>query len=142
MLDFKAQHQCSNYTIFWAGLGLTHVASSALKDLSSPDWRFYFLFCIRSYQALFPAFPVCEGIVQGLLAMAVQVDGITSEEAKLIIEEFRRAGDFHAATMHVKGGFVLDFDLALKDSSSAGVETWVNKFQDIDLFNQFTEGIL
>lgn len=62
-----------------------HVANAVLNDLLSPDWRFYFLFCIRSYQKLLSAFPICKGIVQGLLDMAVQSNAITDYEACLIL---------------------------------------------------------
>lgn len=142
ILEYKAEHQSANNTIFWACIGLMPLANAVLKDLANPDWRFFFLLCIRSFQQLFPAFPICEGIVQGLLAMAVQLDAISAQEARLILEEFRQGGDFHAATVHVKRAFVLEYDLAVKDKKLAAVETWVSNFEEIHVLSEFTVGIV
>lgn len=117
------------------------VANAVIRDLAGPDWRYYFLFCIRSFQLLFPAFAVLKGIVQGLLALAVECDAITSSEALLIIEEFSSGGDFHSAIIRPTGGFVVDFDMAVQNERGAAVGVWLDKFEEISVFSKFTNEI-
>lgn len=142
VIDCNGQQQHANATIFWAGVGLMQLANAVLRDLSNSDWRYFFLYCIRSFQSLYPAFAVCKGIVQGLLMIAVQESAITSTEARLILDEFRSMGDFHKAIVHNKGAFVVDLDLAVRDQQHAKVEVLVEKFELMSIFSDFTEGVL
>ncbi|PVH93745.1 hypothetical protein DM02DRAFT_540911 [Periconia macrospinosa] len=103
MVVCMSQYKAARSTVFWAGIGLMHVANAALYDLSSRNWRYYFLFYIRSFQQLHPAFAVGKGIVQGLLAMAMQSAAITSPEAQLIMNEFLQGGGFIPASPTRKG---------------------------------------
>ena len=91
---------------------------------------------------IYPAFAVSKGIVQGLLAMAVQRSAITSSEARLILDEFCSGGDFHKAIVPTKGDFVVDFELAAQNQQLAAFEVLVEKFNMMEIFEDFTEGVL
>ena len=80
--------------------------------------------------------------MQGLLAMAVEYQAITLPEALLIMNEFTSGGNFHSAIVHSKGGFVVDYDLAICNQQLAAVDAWVDKFQELDSFSFLTDGLL
>lgn len=74
--------------------------------------------------------------------MAVELGAITVVEVRLIMGEFLKGGNFHSAITHAKGGFVVDFDLAVQNRQEAAIGKWVNRFQEIQTFSEFTEGVL
>ena len=63
--------------------------------------------------------------------MAVELGAITSLEARLIMEELSKGGNFYSAITHAKGGFVVDFDLVAQNRQEAAIGKWVNRFQEI-----------
>ncbi|CAI6339964.1 unnamed protein product [Periconia digitata] len=137
------EQQHGTATIFWAGIGLMQVANAVLRDVASSDWRHSFLFCIRSFKLLFPAFAVCKGIVRGLLAMAVfESTSMSSSEALSIMEEFQAGETFHDDIAHPTGGFVVDFDMAVQSRQDADVNVWLDKFEDMSIFSDFTQEVL
>ena len=120
------------------------MANAALRDTRDPEWRFYFLLCVHSYQRLLPCFRLAEAVVQGLLAIALSAGALSSAEAQLINSELREKGRrARRRTERQRGaGFVLDLDLALTDWDAAQVDRLRDKFEDIVLFNDFTDGIV
>jgi hypothetical protein len=122
-------------------VGLLYVANSVLKDISDTDWRYYFLQCIHGYQDLFPSFPIVEGIVRGLLVLAVNQRRIMVPEAKQIHQELLEKRSYHWSPERVYGAFIIDLDLAVIDGNAATVDTLAERFEEIRSFDGPTEGI-
>ena len=139
-LVYMARHPSAAYTIFWHQ-ALLYITNAVLKDKTDPEWRFYFLLCVRGYQNLYPCFSVAEGIVQGLLAIAVGNGNIDSAEAQVLIQRLRANGSGQQGIERSKGNFMLDLDLAVVDHDAALFNNLVDKFEEISMFNTFTEGI-
>ena len=139
-LVYMARHQSAAYTIFWHQ-ALLYIANAVIKDKTDPEWRFYFLLCVRGYEILYPCFFVVEGIVQGLLAIAVGNGSIDSAEAHVLIQRLRANRSGQKAIERSKGDFVLDLDLAVVDQNGALFNNLVDKFEEMSMFNTFTKGI-
>ncbi|KAI9691621.1 MAG: hypothetical protein M1822_007692 [Bathelium mastoideum] len=140
-LVFRSQHETAAYTIFWH-IVLMFVANAALRDLSDEDWHFYFLVCIRGYSKLSASFQFAEGTAQGLLAMAVQRRAISSKEAAVLMADVHDTGSCYRLSEQTTTGFTLDLDLALTDRKAAMVESLVDEFDQLTVFNEFTTGIV
>ena len=117
------------------------MANAILRDTSDSEWRFYFMLCIHGYQDLYPSFPIVGGIVQGLLAIAVDNGGMSTSEARLLNQELHDKRPGHLATDRIKGNFAVDLDLAVTDREGAHYERLVDKFEEISLFDAFTQGV-
>lgn len=140
ILVYKGRYRSAAYSIFW-NAALLYVANAVLKDRNDPEWRFYFQMCIHSYQGLYPSFRAVEAIAQGLLAMAIDSGAITNLEAILMIQMFRENGNWHKLADRPRGGYVLDLGLAITDHNAARVDNLVDRFEEITLFSEFTDGI-
>jgi hypothetical protein len=119
-------------------------ANAVIKDKTDPDRRFYFIVCIQSYSNMYTCFDVIEPLVQGLLAMGMTNGLIGLVEANRLILELQAkrpqlGPETRSAHRRVKGLFIVDRDLALRDKSAAMVDTMVDKFEEITLFNQFID---
>ena len=137
VLVYTAKQESAVYSILWHA-ALIYIANAALKDLSDGGWRCYFLMCIRGYSRLFPSFQVAEGIAQGLLAMALSKSAITSQQARLLMDELYSNGNRSKLVEQKVGGFILDLELAVNDRKAAKVEELINKFEEITVFDEFT----
>ena len=139
-LVYMARHRSATYTIFWHP-ALLYIANAVLKDKTDPEWRFYFLLCVRGYMNLYPCFSVVQGIVQGLLAIAVGTGSIDNAEAHVLIKKLRANGSAQQAFERSRGDFVLDLDLAVVDHNAALFNNLVDKFEEMSMFNTFTVGV-
>ncbi|KAF2117392.1 hypothetical protein BDV96DRAFT_572001 [Lophiotrema nucula] len=133
---------------FWH-CALMYVAGATLKEWRwNPEWRYYFLLCLYSYQKYFTAFAVYEEIVLGLLMMAISNGALRGEEARLITQELRKigAGDVarekEAERVRRRKLFMIDFDRALTDQENASLDTLIQKYEEVTIFDEFTEGIV
>ncbi|KIW32088.1 uncharacterized protein PV07_03660 [Cladophialophora immunda] len=130
----------SSYDIWWH-IALMYVANAVVKERGDPEWRPYFLLCLYHYNILARCFGMVQWIVPGLLTIAVQSGAISSSEAHYMKEEFR-------TNQRVKrpqgsgAGFVLDMDRAITDWNAAQADSLAAEFEDLSLFNEFTDGIV
>ena len=123
----------SPLTAMWH-VALLYVATAALKDTKDPEWRFYFVTCIESYQKMYRSFPIMSMAVQGLLTLALRKKAITTGEARDLMYKVpaipREPDDAR---------FVLDMDLVLKTSEDAKVNNIARDFDNLVLFEEFIE---
>ena len=123
----------------WANVAFIHLANTVLKDRSNPEWRFFFLLCIRGYQKLVPFLAVAEKIAKGFLGMAVEEGAMSGAESYSIGRMMRSE-----TLQYVRGlqdGFVIDLDLALVDQGAARVDTLRQKFEETSIYEELTAGI-
>ena len=163
ILVYSGRHRSASYCIWWQ-TALHYVIDAVLKDTKAyPDWLFYFLLCMRSYQDLAVSFPVMEGVMKGLLAMAVDKGAFNGRDALALAQALglqqssAAAGAVGQQKQQQEGnegdeegrrsnarGFVLDLDYAVIDRSApAGlIETLVGRFEDISVFGEFTHEVV
>jgi hypothetical protein len=141
ILVFRAHHPSATYSIRWH-CALLYVANSVINDTSDPEWRFYFLLCIHCYQNLYPSFAIVEGVVQGLLALAVSKGAITLHEARALNAELATKASVHKLRAKVRGRWMVDLDLAVTNVEEATVDRLADRFEEITTFDEFTSGIV
>jgi hypothetical protein len=141
LLIYKSRYPAARYTILWHTV-LLYVANAAVKDTADVDWKFFFTYCLDGYITLSLCFDTCEGIVQSLIAMAVTNGAINKSEALILNERMHEVKRRHADLQRQTGSFMIDLDLALTDRNAARVETLINRFEEITIFDQFTSGIV
>ena len=141
LLVYMTEQPSATYSIFWNAAAL-YVANAVLNDATDPERRFYFMLSVRAYQNMYPCFRVAEGIIQGLLAIAVGNGSIGSAEAHALIQELGgQRGGGKGPNLGV-GSYVLDFELAAVDHDAVLVNSLVDKFEEISTFSTFTKGIV
>ncbi|KAJ4355666.1 uncharacterized protein N0V89_003686 [Didymosphaeria variabile] len=133
VLALKAQ---SPLTVTWHS-ALLYVANASLKNTSDPEWRFYFMACIDSYQQIYRSYPVVSMVVQSLLMLAVRQKALTGAEARDVM---RKGPQTYQGAMG--GWFVVDPDMALKGSEDANADVITREFDDLMLFDEFTEDVV
>ena len=123
-------------------VALVYIANAVLKDRSNPEWRFYYLLCMRGYQSIIPLEPILEDMVKGLLAVAVEEGAMSSAETYAISKiVFSRADRALALAQRQQEFIVVDLDRALFDRSAAGSDTLAQRFERISLHEEQTSGI-
>ncbi|KAJ4345723.1 uncharacterized protein N0V89_011858 [Didymosphaeria variabile] len=145
VVEYTSQHPSAAHHIYWA-TALLYVFNTIVKDRSDPFWRFYFWLCIHCYSQLFVCYPVVEGVVQSLLAIAVKYGAITRKDATRVMQEgFYKDGAGKRARSRLggpqekyPGSYKFDLDLAVRDRDAADVSTLVARFEDMDMFDEFT----
>lgn len=129
-----------------SGTAALHVSNSIIRnaakindgvdvDTEGQDWRSYLFQCLAMCRDLAVRFPVFEFVVRGLLAMAIRDGIMAGSEAQETIE-ILRMGDPDSKAF---GGFVIDFGLAVKDVESAQVRALADKFDELTMFDAFTQ---
>ncbi|POR32983.1 Nitrogen assimilation transcription factor nirA [Tolypocladium paradoxum] len=133
---FRHTYSCASYAIFWH-VALLCVANAVLQDTQDPQWRPYFMLCVNSYAVLFGAFRVAEGIVRGLLSIAVSQGSMRGAEARALAQSVQARGIHHTDIGRISTSFVVDLKLAITDRDAAQLEILSNNFDDLTLFDEF-----
>ncbi|KAK1979961.1 hypothetical protein LZ30DRAFT_724643 [Colletotrichum cereale] len=140
LVEVYALYPQSTFSIFGHS-ALLHVANAVASDTSNPEWRPYFLSCIRGYQGLYSSFTVAEVIAGGLLSMVVRKGAMDMAEAFGLLQELR-AKKNQKLVGRATGMFVTDLDLAVTDREAARVDRMVAKFEEMTVLDEFTQGII
>lgn len=141
ILECRVLYRSQQCSIFWHA-ALLYVANAVLNDPKDPERYLYFIICVDSYRNLFRSFVLFEGLVQALLTMAIDKHAITKREARLIDRKLRSLGHRPEGAKRARGGYIVDLDLAMTDNMAANVDTLADRFEDLAVFDEFTEGIL
>ncbi|KZL86468.1 c6 transcription factor, partial [Colletotrichum incanum] len=140
LVEVYASYPQSTFSIFGHS-ALLHVANAVASDTSNSEWRPYFLSCIRAYQALYSSFTVAEVIAGGLLSMVVRKGAMDMAEAFGLLQELR-AKKNQKLVGRATGMFVTDLDLAVTDREAARVDRLMEKFEEMTVLDEFTQGII
>ncbi|PWI64680.1 hypothetical protein PCL_08689 [Purpureocillium lilacinum] len=135
---FRYTHPCASYAILWH-VALLHVANAVMQDTKDPQWRAYFMLCMNSYADLCGAFRVVEGIVTSLLSIALRLRITNASEARALVARVHAKGGHDTDTQRITASFVIDLDLAVTDRQGAQLESLYQSFDDLTLFQEFTE---
>ncbi|KAF1975215.1 hypothetical protein BU23DRAFT_458985 [Bimuria novae-zelandiae CBS 107.79] len=148
IIEYTSQHPAAAHHLYWH-TALLYVFNAVVKDQTNPHWQFYFWLCLDCYSKLYICFPVMEGIVQSLLAIAVKYGAMTKTNAVSAMQDrFYRDGAGKRARRRrgepregQRGTWMVDLDLAVRDRDAADVHTLIAKFEDMDMFDEFTRNL-
>lgn len=140
LVEVYASYPQATFSIFWH-TALMNLANALVTDTTNPEWRPYFLGCIRAYQGLYSSFSVAEVIAVGLLSMVVSKGAMDMTEAIALVHELR-AKKSQKPTTRATGKFVADLNLAVTDREAARVDRMMDKFEEMSLLDQFTHGLV
>lgn len=162
ILLYQVYHEKSQPTMFWH-VALLYLTNSIVKDSQDPDRQVYTVICICAYQRFKRSFVFGRRILQGLLFMAVDLGILSIAEAKVMASENEepsgtkynhRAGKTKNAGSSNEDGddvddnnnssvvLMLDLDKGVHDQTSSRVDVMAQGFEEMKLFDQFTEGII
>ncbi|OLN83691.1 Nitrogen assimilation transcription factor nit-4-like protein 10 [Colletotrichum chlorophyti] len=140
LVEVYSSYPPATYSIFWHS-SLLNLANAVASDPTNPDWKHYFLSCIRGYQGLYSSFTVAEVIAGGLLSMVVRKGAMEMTEALTLLQELR-AKKGRKPVGRATGMFVTDLDLAVTDREAARVDRVIEKFEEMTILDEFTQGII
>lgn len=86
-------------------------------------------------------------MVQSMIVMAIQGNVLGVSESNVLIQKLHLQRDSHQVTLRtptqqkVVGSYIMDRYLHLTDPAAASVESLVEKFEEITLFNEFLDAI-
>jgi len=123
-----------------ANAALLQISSAMLNNKTDPEWQFYFNLCLHYFKHLYSRYRVYEDVVQGFLAMAIEQNVMSGSEAREFVDEFKSAGKHHEASECTSGLFTIDFSLALTDRDNAKAHALAQKFEELSLFEELTNG--
>ncbi|RFN50197.1 nitrogen assimilation transcription factor nit-4 [Fusarium flagelliforme] len=138
-LVYRKNYMSSTYTMLWH-TGLIHVANANLGDTKDPAWRFYLFFCIQCYGRLRQAYRFAEAIGRSLLSMALQQGDLPASEARHIMEQYEESRLINPP-YDIRATFMADLNLAMTNPSEASVESLADRFEDIAIFQEFTNAV-
>ncbi|KAF2996041.1 hypothetical protein E8E13_002873 [Curvularia kusanoi] len=124
---------------------LLYTATGVLEFAPSDDWRFFFLLCIHCYAALYDAYTFAESAIQSLLAIALDYNRITNNEAANIVETtLHRREKYRRANKYAEGrpGGTQNAKLTMSEHEMQATEVLLEKFQNLSIFDQFSTIVL
>jgi hypothetical protein len=127
LIVFRYTFPCARYVPFWQ-LGLLHVANAALADISNPQSRAFFDFCVHCFVYQSPAFRLVEGIVRGLLSMGLRDHAISTAEAQTILDRFYRPKNHDNRPPPCSSAIIVDLELAISDRHGAQARSLADMF--------------
>ncbi len=130
----------SRYTFLWH-TALLYVANAMLRPdaaVGETNCRIWFQLCMEGYRGLAPSFLFVEGIVQGLLSMAMRARLLSPKEARETVQEFRM-GRLAGSAEVMKGGLILDLDQSMHSPLTSQLEQLANQFDELLMFDEFLD---
>lgn len=121
-------------------VALLQVATASLAKPSTSDSCRDFLFCVRCWQGLYICYPVFADILQAYLSIALRNGVLTTKEVEKLSMELRAKGGHHDKSMTATTSILVDFDLALTEPKEAQTHTLAERFTELSLFADLTEG--
>jgi hypothetical protein len=136
---YRSQYAPSTYSSLWH-TALIYVANAILQDTDDdPEWRFYLLLCVYGYVHLRQSFRLAEAAGLALLSMTLLHSSVPTADARSIAEDLRAKGLPNSANEdNIRATFMADLSLAVSDPSEASVEKLARRFDDIALFQEYT----
>ncbi|KAF4996042.1 hypothetical protein FGRMN_4742 [Fusarium graminum] len=122
---------------FWRIMHET--ANAILGDKKDTAWRFYLYFCVQTYGDLRRSFTFAETTGRSLLSMALDQGDLSADEARKLMGQFEE-NRLSGPTEDIRATFMADLNLAMTDPGTASVESLSDRFEDIALFREFTNG--
>ncbi|TDZ59676.1 Nitrogen assimilation transcription factor nit-4 [Colletotrichum trifolii] len=121
---------------------LLYIANAALREppyaVDIAERRADFRTCILGYQKLQRCYRLAQGIVKGLLSMALREGVVASSEARAIMRDSDEKGRHHPAADAIQAPFVVDLDLAMTDPAAALVDRLAGEFDELAILDEFT----
>ncbi|KAK7915322.1 hypothetical protein PG985_013025 [Apiospora marii] len=137
IVHFRSSYEASTCTLLWQ-TAMMYVANAVLRDSHDPEWHQYLLLCLYGYETLWRPFRVAEAIGRGLLTMMLRdKDGITSAQAHEILRHLKERG-INYISDEIRAPFMGDLELAQTDPAGATMEKLAGDFEDMALFQEFT----
>lgn len=133
---YRSNYASSTYTMLWH-TALIHVANALLGDRKGPGWRFYLFFCIQCYGHLRQSYRFAEAIGRSLVSMTLQQGDLSAKEARHMMQQFEE-NRLSSPSDDIRATFMVDLNLAMTDPEEASVERLAERFEDIALFQEFT----
>jgi hypothetical protein len=134
----RLQHPRTMNTMF-PNAALLQVSNTMVRDRTDPQWKDYLMLCLQSYQDLYVCFPVFEDVMQGILAMAIQNEALSSAEAREVMGKLKERGSHHETSEGVVGSFTIDFDLFMTKPDKADVHNVAQRFEEFAIFDELID---
>lgn len=135
ILNYPTYAAGSSFTSY-INPGVLALSLALLEDRSDPQWRSYFLLCVRCWRDLCASYPAFRTIMQAFLWMAMQKNAFTAHESKEIMEWVEGNGRHHAKVIEPFTTFI--FDPTSADASGSQTHAMALKFDEMILFDEFT----
>lgn len=135
VVHFRHYYESSTCTMLWQP-ALIYVANAMIQDVTTPQWRVYFLACFYGLEALRRPFRVSEAIGRGLLTMLMRDDKLSSKDAREALGHLRQRG-FDDIPGDIRATFMGDLELAQTNPGAANMENLAAGFEDIAVFQEF-----
>lgn len=136
IITYRSHYKSSCYTILWH-TALLYVANAVLHNADKDGGAFYFLLCLYGYEGLRTSWRMTESVVEGLLSMKMRDGGMSSIEARQILEGVR----MQASTPNlpaIRATFMVDLNLALSNPQRATAEVLASEFENYALLKDLT----
>ncbi|CRK12760.1 hypothetical protein BN1708_010605 [Verticillium longisporum] len=139
---YRSKYQSSEHTILWH-TALIYVANAVLQDTRDPEWHFYFLQCVSGYESLRKSYRLAEVVGRALLSMTLRNGDISGTEARELLQRLKQKGLDHDTSDRIRATFMGDLELAMTNPRQASVENLAEQFEDMALWQEFTntEGV-
>ena len=136
-LVYLLRFPSSRYTFLWH-TALLYVANAMLSPETAAgeaNCRIWFQLCMEGYRSIAPSFPIVEGIVQGLLSMAMRARIVSPKEAEETIQQLR-TGMLSGSAEIMKGGLMVDLDQSMRSPLTSQLGQLANQFDELLLFDE------
>ncbi|KAF1844764.1 uncharacterized protein K460DRAFT_98206 [Cucurbitaria berberidis CBS 394.84] len=144
IFEYTYQYQPTQYNQMFPD-SILYAANAVLHDRLDPERRPYFFF----YMQLFHVFGSMGGgkavnvTMQALLAIAHDKGAISSTEATQFTERLKdETSPKENEVVKTEHGWTVDMDHAIAGTAAANVDQLAHRFEEITLFNEFTEGVV
>ncbi|KAH7113806.1 hypothetical protein B0J11DRAFT_140351 [Dendryphion nanum] len=135
-LLFQYTHICSPayYSLMSSG-AIVYAANAIMNDLHDPERRAYVYFYVQ--MGLRTNYRSLTDNSLAIVALAHDKGIITSTEAACFAKQVGHVGE-----RGVGSGYIIDVERAGSDAVAANVDSLAERFQEITLFGEFTEGVV
>lgn len=145
IFEYTFQFLPASYNLLYPG-AIIYAVNAVLNDKDDPEQRMYFFFYIEAGRRLrsLGSAPTVTGTFSAMLALAYDKGVISNAEAVWWKQRFNSDPILqdNKRITSVKSGWAVDMDAAATDVAASNADILAERFAEIALFDELTEGVV
>lgn len=144
IFEYTYQYTPATFNLFFPG-AIIYAVNAILNDKLDPDQRAYLFYYIHTGKRLrsLGSARTVNGTFMALLALAYDKGVISYAEAVWFREQFNDNELLKSNEARPpRSGWAVDMDIAAGDVAAGSTDALADRFAEITLFNEFTDGVI
>lgn len=137
LIVYQLHHPESRYHAWW-NPAMIYVSHAVLTSSTDPEWRFYFVLCLKAYRTLSIAYPFAAIGYKALLTLAMAEGKLSADQTRKLLKQLFH-GKGRENVRHTRNSRVyMDLNKIQDKDDSGNAEALADDFEKLAVVKEFT----